>query len=76
VLFQAKVINLADAYADPRFNQEVDRHTGYRTHSMLCMPIVARGERKIGVMQILNRRGGPFGPVEERRLRAFWRRRR
>jgi adenylate cyclase len=67
----AKVINLADAYADPRFNQEVDRHTGYRTHSMLCMPIVARGERKIGVMQILNRRGGPFGPVEERRLRAF-----
>ena len=66
-----KVINLADAYADARFNQEVDRHTGYRTHSMLCMPIVARGERKIGVMQILNRRGGPFGPAEERRLRAF-----
>jgi adenylate cyclase len=66
-----KVINLADAYADSRFNQEVDRHTGYRTHSMLCMPIVARGERKIGVMQILNRRGGPFGPAEERRLRAF-----
>lgn len=66
-----KVINLVDAYADPRFNQEVDRHTGYRTHSMLCMPIVARGERKIGVMQILNRRGGPFGAAEERRLRAF-----
>ena len=66
-----QVINLADAYADPRFNQEVDRHTGYRTHSMLCMPIIARGERKIGVMQILNRRGGAFGPAEERRLRAF-----
>ena len=66
-----KVINLADAYADARFNQEVDRHTGYRTHSMLCMPIIARGERKIGVMQILNRRGGAFGPAEERRLRAF-----
>ncbi len=66
-----QVINLPDVYADPRFNQEVDRHTGYRTHSMLCMPIVARGERKIGVMQVLNRRGGPFGPVEERRLRAF-----
>jgi GAF domain-containing protein len=45
------VINLADVYADLRFNPEVDRHTGYRTHSMLCMPIVARGERKIGVMQ-------------------------
>ncbi len=65
------VINIADAYSDPRFNAEFDRHTGYRTHSMLCMPIVARGERKIGVMQILNRKGGAFGSADERRLRAF-----
>jgi PAS domain S-box-containing protein len=60
-----------DAYSDPRFNPDFDRHTGYRTHSMLCMPIVARGERKIGVMQILNRKGGAFGSADERRLRAF-----
>ena len=66
-----RVINIADAYNDPRFNPEVDRHTGYRTHSMLCMPIIARGERKIGVMQILNRKGGIFGFADERRLRAF-----
>lgn len=66
-----RVINIADAYNDPRFNSEVDRQTGYRTHSMLCMPIVARGERKIGVMQILNRKGGVFGIADERRLRAF-----
>jgi len=66
-----RVINIADAYNDSRFNPEVDRHTGYRTHSMLCMPIVARGERKIGVVQILNRKGGPFGSADERRLRAF-----
>ena len=65
------VINLADAYSDPRFNAAFDRHTGYHTHSMLCMPIVARGERKIGVMQILNRKGGAFGSADERRLRAF-----
>ena len=66
-----RVINIADAYSDPRFNPDFDRHTGYRTHSMLCMPIVARGERKIGVMQILNRKGGAFGSADERRLRAF-----
>ncbi|MFA4969909.1 MAG: GAF domain-containing protein [Sulfuritalea sp.] len=66
-----RVINIADAYNDSRFNPEFDRHTGYHTHSMLCMPIVARGERKIGVMQILNRKGGPFGSADERRLRAF-----
>lgn len=66
-----RVINIPDAYADVRFNPEFDRHTGYRTHSMLCMPIVARGERKIGVMQILNRKGGSFSAADERRLRAF-----
>ena len=66
-----RVINIPDAYSDPRFNPDFDRHTGYRTHSMLCMPIVARGERKIGVMQILNRKGGAFGSADERRLRAF-----
>ena len=66
-----QVINIADAYNDWRFNPEFDRHTGYRTHSMLCMPIIARGERKIGVMQILNRKGGRFGGADERRLRAF-----
>ncbi len=66
-----RIINIADAYADPRFNPDFDRQTGYRTHSMLCMPIVARGERKIGVMQILNRKGGAFCAADERRLRAF-----
>lgn len=66
-----RVINIADAYADPRFNADFDRHTGYRTHNMLCMPIIAHGQHKIGVMQILNRKGGAFGSADERRLRAF-----
>ncbi|MDP2132935.1 MAG: GAF domain-containing protein [Sulfuritalea sp.] len=64
-------INIVDAYADPRFNPDFDRQTGYRTQSMLCMPVVARGRRKVGVMQILNRKGGAFGSADERRLRAF-----
>lgn len=65
------VINIADAYNDLRFNPEFDRQTGYRTQTILCMPIVARGQRKVGVMQILNRKGGAFGSDDERRLRAF-----
>ena len=66
-----KVINILDAYQDARFNPEIDRRTGYRTSSMLCMPIVARGARVIGVMEILNRKAGAFGPADERRLHAF-----
>jgi adenylate cyclase len=66
-----RVINILDAYGDARFNPEFDRRTGYRTSSMLCMPIVAKGARVIGVMEILNRRVGAFGAADERRLRAF-----
>lgn len=66
-----QAINIADAYSDPRFNADFDRQTGYHTHSVLCMPIVAKGGRKIGVMQILNRREGAFGGADEQRLRAF-----
>src|SRR5437764_11004480 len=31
--------NIPDVYADARFDQEVDRATGYHTRSILCMPI-------------------------------------
>ena len=66
-----KAINILDAYQDARFNPAIDRSTGYRTRSMLCMPIVARAAGVIGVMEILNRRLGAFGPADERRLHAF-----
>jgi len=66
-----KVINILDAYQDARFNPAIDRSTGYRTRSMLCTPIVARSAGVIGVMEILNRRLGAFGPADERRLHAF-----
>ena len=34
-----KTVNIADVYEDARFNQEIDRQTGFRTKAMLCMPI-------------------------------------
>ncbi|EDO31088.1 predicted protein, partial [Nematostella vectensis] len=34
-----EAINIKDAYSDPRFNRDVDKKTGYTTHSILCMPI-------------------------------------
>jgi adenylate cyclase len=65
-------VNIADAYADPRFNQEVDRRTGYRTRSILCAPVRDAAERIVAVLQLLNRLDGqPFGPEDERLLEAF-----
>jgi adenylate cyclase len=65
------VINIADAYADPRFNQEVDRHTHYRTHSILCVPVLNKQGGRLGALQVLNKHGGPFLAHDERRLSAF-----
>ena len=64
-------LNLKDAYTDSRFNQAVDRQTGYRTKSILCMPIRNRAGRRIGVMQAVNKLGGPFTRADERRLEMF-----
>ncbi|UJR20580.1 hypothetical protein I4U23_023705 [Adineta vaga] len=51
-------INIPDAYEDPRFNKEVDIKTGYRTHSICCMPILNRDNIVIGVAQIINKKTG------------------
>ncbi|MBV9829927.1 MAG: GAF domain-containing protein [Alphaproteobacteria bacterium] len=52
---------IPDAYQDPRFNQEIDRRTGYHTRNILCVPLRDRAGQPIGVTQVLNRRSGPFG---------------
>ena len=41
-----KIINIPDAYEDPRFNQEVDKKSGYHTKTILCMP--CRGPKQGG----------------------------
>ena len=50
------VANVADAYADPRFNQDFDKQTGFRTHSVLCMPLSGSRQELIGVIQVLNKK--------------------
>jgi len=64
-------ISIDDAYHDPRFNPEVDKGTGYHTRNILCMPISTKGGHKVGVMEILNKKGGPFTSGDQRRLAAL-----
>ncbi|HEX2834425.1 MAG TPA: GAF domain-containing SpoIIE family protein phosphatase [Thermoanaerobaculia bacterium] len=52
---------LHDAYADARFDRSYDQATGYRTQSMLCVPIRNRERRVVGVLQLLNKQSGSFG---------------
>ncbi len=71
VFTSGEIINIPDAYSDKRFNPEVDKKTGYRTCSILCMPVKNKTGKTIGVVQVLNKKGGPFSDTDERRLRAF-----
>ena len=66
-----KTESITDPYSDPRFNQAVDRATGYRTESILAMPIVNKAGDCIGVTEVLNKRGGRFTAKDETRLAAF-----
>lgn len=63
-----EVLNIRQAYQDPRFAPEFDRITGYRSETMLVMPMRNPQRKIIGVVQMLNKRGGPFSAQDERLL--------
>ena len=71
VFTSGETINIKDAYSDARFNQAVDKKTGYRTRSILCMQITNKYGQAIGVVQTLNKSDGPFNHTDELRLKAF-----
>lgn len=64
-------LNIADAYNDPRFNPEVDSKTGYRTKTILCMPIMNNNREIIGAFQVINKIDGVFTKNDEDLLVAI-----
>jgi sigma-B regulation protein RsbU (phosphoserine phosphatase) len=64
-------INVPDCYADPRFDREIDARTGFHTRCSVTLPLVDHRAQLIGVMQVLNHRGGPFGAREVRVAEAL-----
>jgi signal transduction histidine kinase len=64
-------LNIPEAYDDARFNQEVDRQTGYRTKTILCMPVRNKAGAIVGVLQVLNKRAGVFTVEDEEMLDAL-----
>jgi len=55
-----EILNIPDAYSDPRFDRDVDARTGYRTRSLLCLPIRNKRGKIIAALQLLNKQSGPF----------------
>ncbi|XP_059614609.1 probable 3',5'-cyclic phosphodiesterase pde-5 [Phlebotomus argentipes] len=70
VALTGEILNITDAYADERFNRSIDQLTGYRTESILCMPIFIRGN-VIGVVQMVNKHSGYFTKEDEEAFETF-----
>lgn len=61
VALTGETINVPDAYADPRFDRNVDHRTGFRTLNALVVPVWGdRAGHVVGVIQVLNKQQGTF----------------
>ncbi|MGN0031538.1 MAG: HD domain-containing phosphohydrolase [Candidatus Gastranaerophilaceae bacterium] len=71
VVKTGEVLNIIDAYNDSRFNPEIDTKTGYRTKTILCMPIMNNNREIMGAFQVINKIDGVFTKNDEDLLVAI-----
>jgi putative nucleotidyltransferase with HDIG domain len=64
-------LNIENAYLDPRFDDRVDKRTGYRTRCILCVPIKDRWGEVIGVLEVINKKKGLFTDSDRDMLKAL-----
>ncbi|KAM9834400.1 cGMP-specific 3',5'-cyclic phosphodiesterase [Syngnathus typhle] len=64
-------LNIPNAYEDPRFNAEVDMITGYKTQSILCLPIKNHQDEVVGVAQAINKKNGKDGAFTQQDEKDF-----
>ncbi len=66
-----KIINIKNAYDDDRFDSSMDTVLGYKTRNILCGPLKNLQGETIGVIQLINKKGGDFQDKDETLLKAF-----
>jgi phosphoserine phosphatase len=55
-----RTVNVPDVYADPRFNPDIDRMTGFRTRNMISLPLRGYDGGLVGLLQVINKQEGTF----------------
>ncbi|OHS92997.1 3'5'-cyclic nucleotide phosphodiesterase family protein [Tritrichomonas foetus] len=66
------IVNVEDAYTDPRFNQNVDSKTGFKTKTILSVPIFNNRGEIVGVTEMINREDGEkFDDEDIQMMKAF-----
>lgn len=66
-----EILNIKDAYKDSRFNRKTDIATGYRTLTILCVPIFDEKGDIRGVTEMINKLDGTFTEEDERMIKIF-----
>lgn len=67
-----ELLNVPDAYSEERWDRTIDQATGYRTETILACPIVSvHDDKLLGVLQVLNKKDGVFGDLDEKLIQAF-----
>lgn len=67
-----KIANIPDPHVDARWNSSVDKRTGFHTCNILAAPLISpHDDRLVGVLQLLNKRGGCFNEFDEQLVEAF-----
>src|SRR4030095_16510605 len=71
VAMSGQTINVEDAHQDPRFYKEIDLRSGYRTRSLLAIPLRNHEGQIIGTFEVLNKKTGAFNKEDEEILKAL-----
>ncbi|EAY15670.1 3'5'-cyclic nucleotide phosphodiesterase family protein [Trichomonas vaginalis G3] len=66
-----EILNIKDAYEDPRFNRATDLKTGYRTLTLLCVPIFDHKGNVRGVTEMINKLDGTFTEEDVKLIQIF-----
>jgi phosphoserine phosphatase RsbU/P len=64
VAASGEAVILNDPAGDPRFDGRVDRATGFRTRSLLTVPVRDRNGTLVAVLQLLNHSGAGFSAAD------------
>lgn len=71
VVTTAKLLNVPNAYADPRFNNSSDKQHNYKTNNLLCAPIKGKQGNVIGALELINKLEGSFTVNDEQMIELF-----
>lgn len=60
-----------DVYHDPRFNRQVDSNTGFKTKSVVVVPVIGSEGVILGVAEMINKSSGSFSDADVKMLQSF-----